>query len=154
MSPFAPRVARLPGRLGEKGDTVHQVIGMNRAAIIAAGLYEQYKNYSLQDNELCAGIYKKLVVTGEFPLDELLVMDSVLRCAIEPKFIIDRNVLAEHLQSIKVEKDTLLTQAMLVGADGKKALMSNDQFAALLRQMNVEPPMKTSPVGAAVKHVG
>jgi DNA polymerase len=133
--------------LGVKGRTVHKVEGMPRAAIRALpALWEEYKQYSCDDAELCGGIFRKLVIEGGFPMSELLVMDNVLRCAVEPKFILDQNLLAKHRQEIQQEKDLLLTRAALVGCSSKDDLMSNDKFAAFLRHLGVEPPMKTSPV--------
>jgi len=93
--------------LGVKGSTVHNVKGMSRAAIIAAGLYPSYAAYSCNDNDLARGIYLTLMERG-FPAQELLVMDTVLRCAIVPKFQLDDHVLAEHLHLVLQGKATLL----------------------------------------------
>ena len=130
--------------LGVKGTTVHNVIGMGSAAIKAAGLYESYVDYSCNDVTLCAGIYEKLVRSGLFPRRELAVMDMVLRCAIKPKFILDQSVLAQHLHEVKQKKDELLAKSMLLGVNGKSDLMSNEIFAQRLRDLGVDPPMKTS----------
>lgn len=130
--------------LGAKGATVHNVIGMRAADIEAAGLMSSYVDYSLNDNELCAGVYDKLVRGGQFPINELAVMDMVLRCAVQPQFRVDVPLMTEHLNKVLQQKNELLTQAMLLGADGRSSLMSNDQFAALLRSHGVEPPMKIS----------
>lgn len=126
--------------LGVKGGTVHKVEGMNAAAIRAAGLYNEYIEYSCNDADLCAGIYDRLVRSGQFPLRELVVMDMVLRCAIEPTFVLDRTVLAEHKHKIITDKANLLSQV----ASNKDDLMSNERFAAVLRDIGVEPPMKIS----------
>lgn len=132
--------------LGVKGGTVHNVIGMNREAIKAAGLWDSYASYSTTDADLAAGIYDKLVRSGVFPVRELAIMDMVLRCAIQPQFKLDQTVLAEHLADVQQQKAVLMAQAMLLGADGKSDLMSNDKFAALLRAVGCEPPMKFSQV--------
>ena len=132
--------------IGQKGDTVHKVQGMCAADIEAAGLMESYINYSLQDNELCAGIYDELVRARKFPLTQLAVMDMVLRCAIQPQFRLDVNALHEHHGEVVQEKNELLAQAMLVGANGKPALRSDKQFAELLKSHGVDPPTKISPV--------
>jgi hypothetical protein len=131
--------------LGAKGDTVHNVIGMNRATIKANGLWNDYAAYSMLDNELCEGIYEQLVRSGRFPVGEIAIMDTVLRCAIKPKFRLDQMVLAEHLHAVKQKKEQLLAQALSYTNDGKKDLMSNDKFAELLRGVGVEPPTKVSP---------
>lgn len=132
--------------LPDKGDTIMHVKGMNLAAIKAAGLYHDYVNYALGDVRNCAGIFKALVSSGQFPATELVIMDMVLRCGIEPKFKLDSNALAEHLGEVQVKKQHLLAKAMLLGADGKSNLMSNERFAELLRKAGVEPPKKISPV--------
>ncbi|MCK1741371.1 hypothetical protein IVA80_10965 [Bradyrhizobium sp. 139] len=133
-------------QLQAKGDTVHNVIGMNREAIKAAGLWQAYANYSMGDADICAGAYDLLVRSGKFPMSELFVLDMVLRCAIQPRFRLDQNLLCQHLGEVRAKKEMLLAQAMLIGADaGKSDLMSNDKFAALLRGHGCEPPTKVSP---------
>ena len=127
--------------IGAKGGTVHKVEGMGSAAITAAGLYDEYVQYATNDVELCAEIYRKLVVEGRrFPARELVVMDMVIRCAIEPQMQLDQNVLALHHHTIKARKEELLQR---VSVD-KSELMSNDKFAQALRNIGVEPPTKTS----------
>ena len=66
--------------LGEKGKTLLKVKGMNRAQIIAAGLWPEFKDYALQDVDLCAKIFFHLY--HEFPAEERRFMDLVLRCTI------------------------------------------------------------------------
>jgi len=127
--------------IGVKGGTVHKVEGMGAAAIKAAGLYDEYIQYALNDVELCAAIYRTLVVEKRlFPVKELAVMDMVIRCAIKPQMQLDQNVLALHLHNIKIRKQELLAR---VGID-KSELMSNDKFAQALRNLGVEPPTKMS----------
>jgi DNA polymerase III epsilon subunit-like protein len=131
--------------LGAKGHEVHNVIGMSRSAIKESGRWTAYADYSKGDADICAGIYDRLVRSGKFPISELRIMDMVLRCAVQPKFMLDQNLLAEHYQDVLNQKQQLLAQAMLVGADGGKAdLMSNDKFAELLKSVGCEPPTKTS----------
>jgi hypothetical protein len=126
--------------LGVKGDTVHKVAGMGLAAIKAAGIYEDYAAYSANDAELCWSIYRKLIEDG-FPVNELAIIDTVLRCAVEPKFVLDQNLLAEHLQNIIAMKQDLLSRCGLTSRDD---LMSNDKFAEALRSLGVDPPTKIS----------
>ena len=126
--------------IGIKGGTVHKVMGMGRDAIIAAGLYDEYVEYSLNDVDLCAAIYKELVASKKFPLNEIVVMDMVLRCAIQPQLRIDSSVLAQHLATVQAHKENLLSA---VSVD-KAELMSNDKFAEALRFLGVEPPTKIS----------
>lgn len=132
--------------LGAKGDTVHKVIGMRAADIKAAGFWEDYKTYNIGDAVLCEGIYNELVASGKFPMNEIVVMDSVLRMAIQPQFVLDQAALLQHLTVIQVEKQTMLNTAMNAGATGKADLMSNEAFARLLEGLGVDPPLKISPV--------
>ncbi len=126
--------------VGLKGDTVHKVAGMGLAAIKASGFYEEYAQYSCNDAELCYTIYQRMLNEG-YPLQELAVMDTVLRCAVQPKFVLDQTLLAEHLQSILSMKQDLLARCGLTSRDD---LMSNDRFAAALEALGVTPPTKIS----------
>ena len=132
--------------LGFKGHEVTNVIGMTRAQIKASGLWPGYAEYNKNDAELCAGIYDKLVRTGLFPMREIAIMDMVLRCATEPKLLLDQQAIATHLAQVQQSKLEMLASAMLCGAqNGKSDLMSNEKFAELLRQVDCEPPRKISP---------
>jgi len=128
--------------LGAKTDALIKAKGMRLADIKASGLYDRYVEYAKIDADLCAGIFDRLVKQGGFPVSELVIMNSVIRCATKPRFLLDSNVLAQHAFRVAQEKEQLLAR---IGVD-KKDLMSNDKFAGLLRAMGVEPPMKTSPV--------
>lgn len=139
-------------QLGQKGTTVHKVLGMGLDAIKAAGFYDEYAEYSKGDADLCWAIYRQIVSEG-FPVSEIAVMDSVLRCAVQPAFVLNRNLLAEHLQSVQADKETLMARVggiAGVTASGnttvKNILMSNEMFASALRSLGVDPPMKISPV--------
>jgi len=132
-------VAKLLG-LGVKGGTVHQVKGMRVAAIKAAGLYEAYADYSCGDADLSWGIFITLMKQG-FPASELMVMDTVLRACVQPRFVLDSALLAEHLQKVQTDKLVLLAQT---GFQDRDVLMSNDRFAEALRNLGVEPPTKIS----------
>lgn len=124
--------------VGVKGEAIMKVAGMNAAMMKQAGLYEQLAEYALNDVELCREIYKKL---QPFPVSELVIQDMVLRCAVEPEFTLDSNLLAEHLHEVRNSKEALLARAGLTSRDD---LMSNEKFAQALRAFGIEPPMKTS----------
>jgi len=126
--------------VGAKGNTVHKVAGMNLEAIKQAGFYEEYAAYSVNDAELCYEIYRKLIFSG-FPVKEIAVMDTVLRCAIQPKFVLDQTLLAEHLHYTITSKDALMQQC---GMQSRDDLLSNEKFARALESLGVDPPMKTS----------
>jgi len=127
-------------KLGVKGDTVYKVQGMNLAAIKAAGFYDAYAEYSCTDAELCWKIYRHFVNEG-FPVSEVAVMDTVLRCAVKPAFVLDQTALAEHLHHTIARKADLLART---GMENRDDLMSNDRFAEALRRLGCEPPTKIS----------
>lgn len=126
--------------LGVKGKTIHKVVGMGSVAIQQAGFYEEYVEYARNDAELCWQIYQKIMSDG-FPPAELAVMDTVLRCAVLPKFKLDSDMLAEHLAHVQASKQGLLDRC---GLSSRDDLMSNDKFADALRALGVEPPTKIS----------
>jgi DNA polymerase len=133
--------------LPPKGDTVHKVEGMNLAAIKAVpGLYAEYVAYCKRDCANVGGIWAKLVHTGEFPVGEIAVMDMVLRMAVEPSFVLDPQLLVEHLADVKAAKAALLARIGIQADENGKApeLMSNERFAGMLRALGVDPPMKIS----------
>jgi hypothetical protein len=125
---------------GIKGGTVHKVIGMSGAAIKASGLYQEYTEYAKNDADLCAIIYRELVINQRFPASELVVMDTVLRCAIQPQFRLDQSKLALHLNTVRSEKQALMDRIGFT----KEELLSNDKFAIALSSLGVTPPRKTS----------
>lgn len=139
-------VAKMLG-LGVKGNALINTKGLRFNEIKANPIfYANFVEYGLNDVDLCAGIYHELVVKQRFPPQELLVQDTVIRCAVQPQFVLDEGSLAEHLFAIQQEKELLLAKAMLAGVNGKEDLMSNDKFAEVLRSLGVDPPMKISPV--------
>lgn len=128
--------------LGVKGKTILKVQGLTRQGIIDAGLWGDYVDYAKGDVSLCRGIYRSL--RPRFPASEVMIGDNIIRCAITPTIKLDAAKLASHLHKVRTAKEHLLAQAMLMGADGRADLMSNDRFAALLRAAGVEPPTKVS----------
>lgn len=126
--------------IGAKGTTVHKVIGMNAATIRAAGIYDEYARYSCNDADLCYTIYRRMIGEG-FPAREIAVMDTVLRCAVKPRFELDQTLLAEHLHNVMAMKQDLLARC---GLSSRDDLMSNDKFAAALQALGVDPPTKIS----------
>src|SRR5271165_6800498 len=94
--------------LPNKGNTIQQVAGMRMMDIKLAGLWDDYVAYALRDNDINAMIWDKLVRSRLFPASELAVLDMVIRCAINPKFQLDTQLLAEHADEVKASKDTLL----------------------------------------------
>jgi hypothetical protein len=127
-------------KLGVKGKTVHKVQGMSLQAIRQAGFFKEYAEYSIDDAVLSLRLYDHFVAEG-FPAAELLVMDTVIRCAVMPRFRLNQALLAEHLHATLQGKEQLLAST---GLDSRDDLMSNERFAQALRNLGVDPPMKIS----------
>lgn len=125
--------------LPDKGKALGKVQDMGLAEIRAAGMYDELVEYALHDVDLCRLIFKELA--PDFPAGELKVIDELVRMVTEPKFAINRDLLANHLATIRAKKATLLQR---VGFS-KMELMSNDKFAQALAHLGVAPPRKTSP---------
>lgn len=125
-----------------KGDLIHKVIGMSRADIIANGMWDDFGGYCMNDTALCRAIFLHLI--RQLPPEELILHDMVTRCAVQPQFRLDMDVLAENLGTVQWEKQKVFMKAMFAGLTDKSQLMSNPQFAELLTSLGVDPPMKVS----------
>lgn len=128
-------------KLGVKGKTVHDVSGMNLAALKQHPvLYSNYQEYSKNDACLCYGIFQAL--KKQMPPAEFIINDIVIRMATKPKFQLDTTLLAEHLHTLQTRKKALLAR---VGMEDTKTLRSDALFAQALTELGVDVPMKTSP---------
>lgn len=118
--------------LGTKNKSIlPQVKGMHTRNIKNAGLWPLLCKYGMRDTALCAGIFLKLL--PEFPIEERHIMDLVLRCAIEPVFHADVELLRSHLARLRRNKAVWLQEA---GCD-RKSLMSTERFKELLEELGV-----------------
>ena len=129
--------------LPPKGGFLSSVKGMTRADIIANGMWQSYTDYCLHDVWLCREIMK--VLLPKLPDEEIVIHDMIARCAVEPMFKLEPEILAYHLANVRAEKEDLLNRALACGVVDRKQLMSNPQFAHVLRQLGVDPPLKLSP---------
>lgn len=127
--------------LGVKGSTIHSVMGMRRADIMASGLWPAFCDYAAQDVRLLKGIYEALM--PRFPENEYRIMDLVLRCCVEPRFVMNIPKLEAHLARVIADKEKLLSG---VGVE-KAQLMSSAAFKAVLEGLGVEVESKISPTG-------
>lgn len=127
----------------QKGGTIYKAIGMTRADLLQSGFWQEYCDYCLNDTKLCRFIFHRLI--KDFPPNEIILQDMILRCAIEPRFVADVDLLQEHLNSVQLDKIKHLLIACACGSTGKDELMSNPQFAELLMRKGVTPPTKMSP---------
>lgn len=134
--------------------TILKVSGKSRELIQAQGLWSEFCDYAKRDNDRSRDIFKMLV--REFPRSEMQIMDLVIRCAVQPKFILDKSHLEKHLTNVRGEKVKLLEAC---GAKFSKfdrdiksevkriGLMSTNGFKKVLEDLGVEVKYKLSPAG-------
>jgi DNA polymerase I-like protein with 3'-5' exonuclease and polymerase domains len=146
--------------VGVKGDEVLNALGKRYGHFTAEEL-ARYGEYCKNDVDLTHKLFHLYMGMG-FPGKELKLIDMTLRMFIEPRLILDANILKGHLADVKARKLRLLetvrdnmlrdmdpedVQTIFTeGTEGiKKLLMSNDKFAKALQDFGVEPPTKISP---------
>ena len=124
-------------RLGEKGTEVINALGKRRIDFSAEDM-SRYGSYCINDVNLTYSLFSCLA--SEFPVSELNLIDLTIRMFTEPVLELDTDVLKRHLQEVQESKARLME-----GIDeNRDVLMSNPQFAELLRKQRVEPPVKIS----------
>ena len=124
--------------IGQKGTEVLNAIGKRRLDFTDEEL-ARYGDYCINDVELTYKLFNKML--RGFPKQEMKIIDLTLRMFTEPILELDTKLLEEHLREVQDMKEKLLLKA---GVD-KAELMSNDRFAEVLREFDVEPPRKVSP---------
>jgi DNA polymerase len=134
--------------IGEKGDEVINALGKRRADFTTQELY-RYGEYCKNDVDLTYKLFE-ILATKRFPDNEFKLIDMTLRMYTEPTLMVDDALLVSRLEEIKQEKSSLLHGLMeKLGCaeeeDVRKKLASNAQFAAVLKELGVDPPMKVSP---------
>ena len=134
--------------VGVKGDEVINALGKRFKDFALVDL-DKYGEYCINDVELTRKLFDIYMSKG-FPKQELQLIDLTLRMYTEPVLELDTPMLLAHLQDTVDRKAALVytVKNMMPESDYKddmKAmLMSNDIFAAALRTLNVDPPMKVS----------
>lgn len=108
----------------------------------------RYGGYCINDVNLTYELFN--ILGADFPLEELKLIDMTLRMFIEPVLEVDDALLVDRLQEVQQEKLELLGALMTrldcnTEEEVRKKLSSNKQFAELLRELGVEPPIKKSP---------
>jgi DNA polymerase len=125
--------------LGEKGTEVVNALGKHRADFSEEDL-AKYGEYCKNDTEITYALYQ---ILKQFSTPkEQYIIDLMLRMFIDPVLKLDREKLEEHLVNVQTKKEKLM--AMIDASIGREELMSNDKFAAVLRKLGVEPPVKVS----------
>jgi DNA polymerase len=125
--------------LGIKGTEVLTAINKRRLDFTPTEL-AQYGAYCIQDVELTAKLFAKLVT--DFPTVELDLIDLTIRMFTEPVLVLDKQLLTDHLAAVLDRKKALMEQV----THTPKLIRSNPKFAQLLMALSVAPPMKISPI--------
>ena len=134
--------------LGKKGTEVVEALGKRRSEFAKEDL-ARYGGYCINDVNLTYKLFIRLLEEG-FPSNELDLIDMTLRMYTQPVLQVDDALLVTRLEEIKEEKHMLLTglKSKLgceTEEDVRKKLASNPQFAAVLAEFGIDPPMKISP---------
>lgn len=134
--------------IGEKGDEVINAKGKRKVDFSAEEL-ERYGEYCKNDVELTYTLFGEMASLG-FPEPELKLIDLTLRMFINPILYVDEDLLIQRVDDLREEKIELLgsLKEKLECKDEEEVrqkLASNPKFAALLKELGVEPPMKISP---------
>jgi hypothetical protein len=145
--------------VGVKGTEVDNAMGIQREFFGAEQL-KRYGEYCRNDVELTNDIFHKMMGAG-FPKSELKLIDLTLNMFIDPVLRLDTKALGLHLEDTASQKQAHLVSALkavgkqdlavkhILGdedtkAEVRKTLMSNNQFAEMLKGLGVEAPIKIS----------
>jgi DNA polymerase len=155
--------------VGEKGDYVTYAKGKHLADFTTGELY-QYGQYCCNDCDRTYDLAQ--IFIPQLPMEELKVIDILIRMFTEPVFVGDAGKLKGAVASERQHKIDLLRRVNLlcphcggtginrmpdlsgaavpcVKCDGqgtdKKTIGSNEKLAAMFRELNIEPETKTSP---------
>jgi len=135
-------------KLGKKGTEVVNALGKRRKDFSDEEL-DRYGEYCINDVELTFKLFNTFML-DYFPQSELELIDMTLRMYTQPVLCVDDALLTQRLEEVTEEKRALLESLQSkLGCteieEVRKKLASNPQFAAVLKEFGVEPPMKTSP---------
>jgi DNA polymerase len=147
-------------KVGVKGTEVNDAVGIGREFFKPSHL-AQYGEYCRNDVELTYDIFQKMMKAG-FPKGELKLIDLTLSMFIYPVLRLDTKALGMHLEDTVAQKQAHLVSALkavgkqdlavkhILGdeetrAEVRKTLMSNNQFAEMLKGLDVIAPVKISP---------
>jgi DNA polymerase len=122
--------------LGVKGEQVAKYINYFRKDFTPEELAD-YGSYCANDVTLTWALFNAM--SENFPKVELRLIDLTVQMFTDPVLQLHKLTLHDHLLKERQRKEDLLDNF------DKDTLMSNPQFADLLRTFGVEPPMKKSP---------
>ena len=132
--------------LGAKGTEVEDAQGKYITGFSSEEL-DRYGRYCINDVELTKKLFD--VMSKDFPLNELKLIDMTLRMYTQPTLEVDDALLMDRLDEVRCEKSVLLQSLMgklkcETEEEVRKKLASNKKFAGLLEEFGVQPPLKTS----------
>ena len=132
--------------VGAKGTEVDDAINKRRVDFEPEDL-AQYGEYCRNDVTLTYKLFT--IMSKNFPMDELRLIDMTLRMFTQPMLYIDQEILKERLDAINTEKSEMLAslrEALKCETeeDVRKNLSSNKKFAEILERFNIPVPMKMS----------
>ena len=145
--------------VGEKGTEVMNAVGVGREFFSPDAL-AKYGAYCRNDVQLTYNIFQMMMQAG-FPKGELKLIDLTLSMFIHPVLKLDTEALKAHLADTVAQKKAHLVSALQavgkqdlavkhilgdeeIKAEVRKTLMSNNQFAEMLKGLGVEAPIKIS----------
>lgn len=145
--------------IGAKGHEVLNALGLRREDFSEEQL-RQYGEYCKNDTELTYTLFNLL--KPEIPNKEMYMIDLMLRMFIDPVLELDAGKLETHLINVQRKKEILMNRLLKlddrfttdsverrmngesVDEIVRSMLMSNPQFAEVLKKLGVEPPTKIS----------
>jgi len=95
--------------------------------------------YCIQDVDLTCAIFHKMI--QNFPKSELDLIDLTVRMFVEPKLILNRQLLIDHKEQIAAETAQKIADS---GTD-RETLASQPKFAAHIESLGITVPTKKSP---------
>lgn len=122
------------------GNKIPDVLGQTKGVLDwPPELMEAAGLYCAVDTQLCFDLFQMMV--DKFSPEELALIDETIRMFCEPVLQIHEPTAR---RALKIEQDSK-RQKILQSKQDIADLSSNPKFAALLRSLGVEPPMKISP---------
>jgi hypothetical protein len=92
--------------------------------------------YAKRDVHLCREVFRSF--KPHFPRAEYGVVDWCMRAYVEPRLLLNQELLEEAVVNIDLDR------AVVTAMFDEKRLVSNNQFADMLREYGVDPPVKIS----------
>ena len=127
--------------LGQKGDATKWAMGLRRTDFTEQQLAD-YGDYCINDVELTHKLFYRMLLG--FPKKELHLINLTLRMFTEPVLRLDISLLQQHKTDIFDQKEALYDTLGIPRHEAEETLMSNKKFAAALRKLEIEPPVKIS----------